>query len=348
MTLQSVVKSISEERLSTYKKSHLSESESESLGLYLWNKRLCSLLLPPLQIIEVSLRNALHDSYIQYCLNKNVKAEEDGEEVQEVDYLWFKTASANIPESERHIAQAERQLTKERKTFIPGNYIAKLPLGFWVAFCDKKFDVNNHTHGFSLWPSLRTAVFPGAVKGTLPLSIDEIGSELRTINSLRNRIAHHETIFNDPKHYHFESALNKVIKAYGRCIKVIKWINPSNLKLISLLENEAKFAELCVKQEIAKYKSLPEELDQTDTSHFDTWESELVVQERLNGDVVVVKPKYCFIKCRESKVVFYCLNACFPKGRPIKVGQQVNFIPQAAKEQGQKPTAQKVRLGHYQ
>lgn len=339
MTIESIVRSISQERISTYQKPHLSINESESLGIYLWNKRLSSLLLPPLQIIEVSLRNALHEEYIQSFRKKGV-------EDDHIDFLWFKTASVNIPESKRHIDHAERQLNREKKPLIAGNYIAKLPLGFWVAFCDKKFDFNNTNQNLALWPTLRSLVFPGAIKDQNPLSIDEIANELKTINSLRNRIAHHETIFNDSKHYHFESALNKVVKSYGKCLTVIKWINPSNLKLIALLENEIKFAKLCVIEEVGQYKALPSNLPTTDVTHFDSWELDHLVNERINGIIIVSKEKFNFIKDIMSKKVFYCPIHGLPKKQVLPVGEPVNFIPSAPRNLEGKPIASKVKLGH--
>ncbi|MEZ8306829.1 Abi family protein [Vibrio splendidus] len=338
MTIESVVKSISQERISTYKKPHLTDSESESLGLYMWNKRLCSLLLPPLQIIEVSLRNAIYESYIQ-------SQRADGVDEDKIDFLWFKTASANIPESNRHITHAEKQLGREKKDLTPANYIAKLPLGFWVAFCDKKFDVNNQLQNLQLWPTLRGSVFPGAYKGQSPLTIDNIASELRNINSLRNRIAHHETIFNDVRHFHFESAINKVVKSYGRCIKVIKWINPSNIKLIALLENEAKFAEICISQEVARYKALPENLHTTDISYFDTWEASNLVNERVNGEVVVSKANFVLIKVAGIKNPFFCSIKMLPKKRILPTGELVNFVPVAPMVPGKNSMASKLKLG---
>lgn len=338
MTIESVIRSISQERISTYKKPYLSVNDSESLGIYLWNKRLSSLLLPPLQIIEVSLRNALHEGYIQHYRGQGIKDEN-------IDFLWFKTASANIPESQRHIDHAEKQLNREHKPLIAANYIAKLPFGFWVAFCDKKFDVNNSQQHLALWPTLRKLVFPGAIKNKNPLSIDDIASELRSINSLRNRIAHHETIFNDSNHYHFESALNKIVKSYGKCITVTKWINPSNLKLMALLENEANFAKLCVKKEVDKYKALPSNLSTTDITHFDSWETDNLVNERLNGSVYMAKANIVFIKCITSGLVFSCFIDQLPGKQTLPVTQRVNFIPQTA-QQGQTPRANKVKLEH--
>lgn len=343
MTIKSVIRSISEERLSTYKKPYLSSSECESLGLYLWNKRLCSLLLPPLQIIEVSLRNALNYGYIQYLIDKKVPE-------TDIDLFWFKTAALDPNgsiESKRHIEHAERQIVKEGKELTPSNYIAKLPFGFWVSFCDTKFDINTKSNYLALWPNLRGYVFPNALNvNQNPMSINDIANELRNINTLRNRIAHHETIFNHKLHYSFESALNKVVKTYGRCIKVIKWINPSNLKLIALLENELKFAELCLKAEVDKYKELPSNLEMLDINNFDNWESQNLVEERLNGIVIVEKEHFNFIKDIKTNLTFFANKCALPNKKIIEVGCEVNFIPSAPKKEGMSPQASKVKFGH--
>lgn len=343
MTVKSVIRSISEERLSTYKKPHLSSSECESLGLYLWNKRLCSLLLSPLQIIEVSLRNALNYGYIQYLTDQDAPK-------TDIDPFWFRTAALDpngSSESKRHIDHAKRQIEKEGKELTPSNYIAKLPFGFWVSFCDKKFDINAENNYLVLWPNLRGYVFPNALKSNqTPMSIDDIASELRNINTLRNRIAHHETIFNHKSHYKFESALNKVVKTYGRCIKVIKWINPSNLKLVALLENELKFAELCLRTEVDKYKNLPSNLEEVSINNFDSWESQNLVEERVNGVVVVAKEHFNFVKDMGTNQYFYANKFSLPNKEILEVDREVNFIPSAPKQEGKLPQASKVKLGH--
>ncbi|MCX2195221.1 Abi family protein [Pantoea agglomerans] len=60
MTIAAILDSISQHRFATYKSSVFNgASEEECLGIYLWNKQLAGAFLPALQIIEVSLRNAI-------------------------------------------------------------------------------------------------------------------------------------------------------------------------------------------------------------------------------------------------------------------------------------------------
>lgn len=56
-----IVKSLSEERLSTYL-SAISGNLEEALKLYLWNSEISAAFYVPVQGLEITLRNSLHDS----------------------------------------------------------------------------------------------------------------------------------------------------------------------------------------------------------------------------------------------------------------------------------------------
>ncbi|RAX11072.1 hypothetical protein CKY02_14240 [Photorhabdus bodei] len=47
-----------------------------------------------------------------------------------------------------------------------------------------------------------------------------------------------------------------VVESYEKCLKVIRWINPSNLKLLSIIENNIKMSELCSIHSLWKNKQL--------------------------------------------------------------------------------------------
>ncbi|WP_241523792.1 Abi family protein [Chimaeribacter coloradensis] len=177
MTINAIINSISQQRFSTYRTSVFSgASDEECLGIYLWNKQIASAFLPALQILEVSLRNAIYLSKIEYEeeeIEKNYSPNEWVARKAAVDRRWFISVmtAQNNPESNRQIRRVQRQIAKENKDDIPENYIAKLTLGFWVSMVDKEFSTPNATY-LTLWPQLRGKVFPHALdRNGQPLSI---------------------------------------------------------------------------------------------------------------------------------------------------------------------------------
>ncbi|WP_180961240.1 Abi family protein [Shewanella sp. GutDb-MelDb] len=352
MTIQSIIQSISQERIATYKNSHFNNDEIECVGGYLWNKLLCSNLLPPLQLIEVSLRNALYYGYIDSEVQRLVN---EGKKIEEakalVDILWFKTEiekNTSPAESKRHIETAERQLVKQNKPITADNLISKLPLGFWISFCSTAYDVNQTTN-LQLWPTLRSIVFPNAIKeDKTPLSIKKIRDKLVYINSIRNRLAHHEPMWNDKEHYSIENAVNKTARIYADCLTVINWINSSNLKLIKLLENDTKYATLCVIGEIERFKQLPKEMDKLEDLNAEEWLESVELDSRHNG-IVIFKHEaknFSLVKSSKDKNVFYLPARLYPKNQSIKKGDLVNFEPVANKHDKSKPKLKSLCLGH--
>ncbi len=65
MTIAAITESLSTPRFATYQLPILGGTSPEQcLGVYLWNKQLASAFLPALQIVEISLRNAIHQAYV--------------------------------------------------------------------------------------------------------------------------------------------------------------------------------------------------------------------------------------------------------------------------------------------
>ncbi|EET1039207.1 Abi family protein, partial [Escherichia coli] len=264
MTIQAITESLSTARFSTYQLPILGGASPEQcLGIYLWNKQLASAFLPALQIIEISLRNAIYQSWIAHeeeQIEQNFQSHNWEKEKAKIDKLWFINAftKQNNYIAWNNIKTAEKQLTYEKKPLTAENFISKLTLGFWVSMVQNDFDVQKNSY-LTLWPHLRHRVFPNAINSNsgTPLSINSIGNELKEINKIRNRLSHHEPLWRNKKAYQVEDVINKVIEHYDRCLKVIHWINPSNLKLLDIIESNTRMSELCSLHALWKNKQLP-------------------------------------------------------------------------------------------
>ncbi|MER1884581.1 Abi family protein [Proteus mirabilis] len=353
MPVKSIIKTLSNSRLSTYKQPHLCDvSDEQSLGLYVWNKQLSGLFYPVLQVLEVSLRNAINNAYIEYheqLVEANYQPQDWAKEKAKIDQFWFSNSYTNQNNSKgfQQIVKAKKDLVREGKAITPDNLIAKLTFGFWVHLTDK-----NHRSSQSLanppiielWPKLNNFVFPYAkdLNGT-SLSINHISSNLFEINRLRNRIAHHEPIWKAIDLFDSDDSINMVISHYERCLKVIHWINPNSLKLLSVIDNDKLMGIACTQHTLWRSKMLASGL--YSVPDIIKWKERHEINTRRKGEVVSVTANYAIIRCKKSHQIFYT-NQSMQKRRkawPLTVGIDVTFIPKPASAQGNHPNATQVK-----
>jgi len=165
-------RSLSLERLTVY--SHLANGNRRlALALYEWNTALSESLHGPLQALEVTLRNAI-DSQLQPAL-----ARAD----------WYECFVMRESETEA-LNEGKERIQSEGKHLTPGRIVAALHLGFWVALIGSFY-------AQALWDQHLHKCFSPPVKRS------KLYSDLNSIRSLRNRIAHYEPILtrNLPKDF---------------------------------------------------------------------------------------------------------------------------------------------------
>ncbi|HFQ5422563.1 TPA: hypothetical protein ACGVB5_002703, partial [Vibrio vulnificus] len=74
MTIKSIKSSLSVKRLTTYLTPPVGcKTDEAALGAYLWNQEVSSVMGSVLHTIEISLRNAIYDSYLNY-VKKHIQA----------------------------------------------------------------------------------------------------------------------------------------------------------------------------------------------------------------------------------------------------------------------------------
>ncbi|HCG6696343.1 TPA: Abi family protein [Vibrio parahaemolyticus] len=353
MPVESIIKTLSSPRLSTYKKPNLCDaSDEQSLGLYAWNKQLSGLFYPVLQVLEVSLRNAINNAYIEYhekLVEASFQQQDWTKEKANIDRFWFCNSytNQNNRPAFQQITKAKGDLVREGKAITPDNLIAKLTFGFWVHLTDKNHRSSQPPANppiIELWPSLNSLVFPYAkdLNGT-PLSINHISSNLFEINKLRNRIAHHEPFWKATDLFDSDDSINTVVAHYEQCLKVIRWINPNNLKLLSVIDNDKLMGIACSQHTLWRSKMLASGLPSV--PDIIEWKERHEINTRRQGEVVSATAGYAIIRCKKSHQVFYT-NKSMQKRRkawPLPVGIDVTFIPKPAPAQGKHPNATQVK-----
>ncbi|MBS1647271.1 MAG: Abi family protein [Bacteroidetes bacterium] len=164
--------------------------------LYKANIELSEAFYPILSVLEISLRNAIHETLKNYF---------QGE-------YWFKN---KLPiEFLPFFSEAIQKLTAQHKTITADRIIAELNFGFW----NRLF---NRNYTGLLWKPLRL-IFKNTPKHLRQRGT--IADALYRIRTLRNRIYHYEPIFGN---------LQDIENLYNEMLTFLTWLDNDLPKLLT-------------------------------------------------------------------------------------------------------------------
>jgi len=185
-------RAISHERLDAYRQRSFSSDDAELFAHYAWNMALSESLYTPLQCLEVSLRNGIHDAATAYFKNDT----------------WFDLPSVLYPPEFKKVLEAKGALSKSKKPLDPGRIIPELSFGFWTSLFDVRYEK-------ILWPFLLKPVVPNMLR---QIRIRKnLSKRLNRVRTLRNRIFHHEPI------WHWRDLRSQ----HTDILETIAWVNPA-------------------------------------------------------------------------------------------------------------------------
>ncbi|HYO48524.1 MAG TPA: Abi family protein [Chloroflexia bacterium] len=170
---------ISRQRLAPYNKSPDAHSQLDVLALYMYNAALSEALYPALQNLEVGLRNRMSTAL----------ASELGSERWMIDHIDKFRNNDDDGGEQKVIKSVCLKLAKEKKPMQAGTIIAALHFGFWHALTHPDYEKAG-----ILWPGSIEYIFP-----SMPSKIRTrkfVRDRLDMLRVLRNRVFHHEPIWN--------------------------------------------------------------------------------------------------------------------------------------------------------
>lgn len=145
-----------------------------ALALYAWNAQVSAAMLAPLHFCEVTIRNAVSDA---------IAAAHGPQWPWDAGFIRSLPNSPNGYNARRDLASARAGKTTS------GKVIPELKFVFWQTIFTRRFDGR-------LWNHHLRNVLPNADASKTVEEIRElIYAELEQLRKLRNRIAHHEPIF---------------------------------------------------------------------------------------------------------------------------------------------------------
>jgi hypothetical protein len=181
------------------------------LARYIWNLKLCESLYPALHNLEVAVRNTIHNHCTIVFGTPN----------------WLELPTVLRHRQQTEVLDAKRSaLNKEsikmgRRTIQAGDIIAELSFGFWTSLFNESYKATlwrNHLNVHKVFP-YTPAIYRGR---------SAIGKRLNKIRvHLRNRVFHHEPIWNNP-------SLSQI---HQELLDVIGWINPASYQITMLIDN---------------------------------------------------------------------------------------------------------------
>lgn len=177
-----------------------------ALRLYLWNAQLCQEFYIPTQLTEIAFRNILAGG-----LEARYGA------------TWYRAPSvvSGLPQRlQAELKRAERVEFKNHGTSMTtGHIVSSLSLGFWV-------HLTSANPRQLVWKGGLMSLFPH-----LPANVQEttIHTKADKLRKFRNRIAHHNAIFDRKPTGHYQNIRD-----------ILSWICPETLWLMKQTSNPAK------------------------------------------------------------------------------------------------------------
>jgi hypothetical protein len=196
---QQVETSLAAERLDAYRQDGV--DAATTMARYLLNMALCESLYSPLQIAEITLRNALHE-----CLSTRAGVD-----------TWYDTIQ--LPRWQIiQISEAKERINRQSKPLTSGRIVAEQTFGFWVGF----FTRPHMTSGLAYY--IARNAFTHAPRAERDIA--KLTNKWQVVRDLRNRVFHHERVL------HWQDLDEKHIEM----LKLIGWMNPELEQLARMLD----------------------------------------------------------------------------------------------------------------
>ncbi len=210
--IQEIEPAVSTERLGRYRPH--GASDREVAINYLWNMALSEALYPSLHCLEVSMRNAIHNAASDHFR----------------DPYWFDKPGLLRKHQPDSLAEARKELLRNKKSETPGRIISELNFGFWTTLLSGTYEVH-------FWRLKNYAIFKAAFpylpmrQLTLSDRLHAVHQRYNTIRFLRNKVFHFEPIWDEPN----------LTRNHVDILEAISWINP---RLRETVEHHHRFLKV--------------------------------------------------------------------------------------------------------
>lgn len=212
ITIAALERSLSPSRLAPYL-TQVAGDKQLALKFYLWNARLSKAFLYPLHVAEITIRNAMHGALSSIYGGPTWILYNQSTSMPQSRQFVLTSESQNAWDSAQRRLIARRRRQNNSSPITPNDMVAALTFDFWSNLFRFDYDAE--------WsqPGLLRNVFPN-----LPNNFGrpDVQRQVATVNDLRNRIAHHEPIYNDRN---ISGYNEKILELIGwRCKFTKEWV----------------------------------------------------------------------------------------------------------------------------
>ena len=211
-TLTAIHSSLSTPRMATFLTAAGGDADL-AIRLYEWNVQLCQSLYFPLQTAEVLSRNTVSEA-IQVVFGNDWYVQPR-----------FKAFLMPWATGELEKAVAEKKAKIVGRPLVAGDIVSQLSFGFWREMTKARYEKR-------IWKNGIAVAFKGIPQGK---TRQDVYAYLDIAIKLRNRVSHHEPIFND----------GTLHNNYLSVLSLIDWICPATFFWVS---NASTFSALAAAQ----------------------------------------------------------------------------------------------------
>ncbi|WGO83461.1 hypothetical protein [Arsenophonus apicola] len=278
---------ITQSRLSSYSTSIATENDAQLFGAYSWNLAVVGAFYPLLQIIEVSLRNAISNA-------AKLKAEQAG-----VNGFWFD----NLPYWQESNDQGQPILAEQVKKFkdkikaakgaakkalkdkgevapTPNHdqIIAQTDFSTWEYILDKHYyDGSDNSY---MWPTGLIKAFKKLPRTTESNPMfhqrDIIRRRIEEVRYFRSRVSHNESTWRLSDVGEKEDIISLLTTRLDNMMELLFWISPKFQRYVKDIGIEARIRQVLHITELERYMHIYENIEISDIDAL------LVLTKRVN------------------------------------------------------------------
>jgi hypothetical protein len=171
-----------------------SEPQWERLARYTWNVAISEAFYPLLHLLEVTLRNRVYSLGQSTYPSRHIQHIRSWMDAIPSPLHLYGTADVLAAKKKLFGVDHTGTLRPPRRVYTAGDLIASLDFGFWTGLFNKHY-LFQSARDPRLWPHGLVHVFPHAPS---KLRLPDVSRRLHDVRHLRNRIFHHEPVWNRP------------------------------------------------------------------------------------------------------------------------------------------------------
>jgi hypothetical protein len=159
--------------------------EADRVARYVWNLALANAIQPALHSLEVAFRNEMVRAANKITASRTFRTAGIPS--------WLDAVPSMLMDHERQkVLDAKERLGTDPRKWTEGHLIATLDFGFWVALCRDSY-ADTRAEGPRLWPRALEHAFQRRPPSVTTRA--EVYHRFDRIRKFRNRVAHHEPIW---------------------------------------------------------------------------------------------------------------------------------------------------------